>query len=61
MLKTLVIGCLLVAFRAGGKVVPGKVIGPLVDDFGSDWPVSGSYYINKYAKIAREIVHYSSE
>lgn len=60
MWKILGIGLLLVAFSAAGKVVPGKIIGPILEP-ASDWPVFGSYFINKYAKLAREIVHNSSE
>lgn len=61
MWKILCIEVLLVAFVAGGKVVPGKVIGPITEDPASEWPLFGSYFTNKYAKIAREIVHNTSE
>ncbi|XP_031624507.1 uncharacterized protein LOC116341532 isoform X1 [Contarinia nasturtii] len=60
MWKILSIGLLLVALSASGKVVPGKIIGPIGDISPTEWPVFGSYFVNKYAKLAREIVHKSN-
>lgn len=62
MWKVVCIGIFLVAFVAeAGKVVPGKIIGPITEDPTNEWPLFGSYFTNKYAKIAREIVHNTSE
>lgn len=58
MWKVLCIGILLVQLVAGAKI--GKVIGPIGDEAESI-PLFGSYYTNKYAKIARKIVHDASE
>lgn len=61
MLKRFYIGVLLVALVAAGKIGPGKVIGPIVEKSENDLPLFGSFLTNKYAKIAREIIHNSSE
>lgn len=61
MWKILCCVALVVVSVFGGKIAPGKLIGPLAEDPSSDLALFGSYFINKYAKIAREIVHDSSE
>lgn len=63
MWKILCLGVLLVGFVAAGKVpaAPGKLIGPITEDPANEWPLFGSYFTNKYAKIAREIVHNTSK
>lgn len=48
----------LVQVIAGAKI--GQLIGPISGD-AEAWPLFGSFYTTKYAKIAREIVHNSSE
>lgn len=49
---------LLVHLIAGAKI--GQLIGPMAGD-GDMLPLFGTFYTNLYAKIAREIVHNSSE
>lgn len=58
MWKILCAAMLLAQLVAGAKI--GKVIGPMASD-GDSLPLFGSFYVNKYAKVAREIVHNSSE
>lgn len=59
MWKVLCAAVLLVQLVAGAKI--GKGIGPMSSGDDASMPLFGSFYINKYAKIAREIVHNSSE
>lgn len=61
MWKIVFFGILSLALVAEAKIVPGKIIGPIAEDPSGEWPLFGSYFTNKYAKIAREIVHNSSE
>lgn len=61
MWKILCFVALVVVSVAGGKIVPGKLIGPMTDDPNSELALFGSFFINKFAKIAREIVHNSSK
>lgn len=49
---------LLVQLIAAAKM--GQLIGP-ISSSGDSWPLFGTVYTQKYAKIAREIVHNSSE
>lgn len=59
MWKVLCLSIALVPLIAGAKV--GKLLAPISDDLSEPLPIFGSYYINKYAKIAREIVHNASK
>lgn len=58
MFKILCAAALLAQLIASAKI--GQLIGPISGDDES-WPLFGTFYTNKYAKIAREIVHNSSE
>lgn len=58
MWKILCAAVLLVQLVAGAKI--GKLIGPISSE-GESMPLFGTFYIQKYAKIAREIVHNSSK
>lgn len=58
MWKNLCIGILLVQLVAGAKV--GQLLGPISGDSES-LPLFGSFFTDKYAKIAREIVHDASK
>lgn len=49
---------LLVQLIAAAKI--GKLIGPMSGSADSE-PLFGTFYTQKYAKIAREVVHKSSE
>lgn len=62
MWKVLCFSIALVPLIAGAKV--GKLLAPISADHGDlseSMPLFGSYYTNKYAKIAREIVHNASK
>lgn len=58
MWKILCVGILFVQLTNTAKI--GKIIGPMSDEADA-WPMFGTYYTNKYAKLAREIVHNASE
>lgn len=60
MWKIVCLAIFLVPLISGAKI--GQLIGPISSGNPDDpWPVFGSYYTNKYAKIAREIVHNASK
>lgn len=56
--------CLLVAFivqiTAGDNTVLGAILGGNLDTLGNTVPFGG-LLISKYAKLARDVVHHSSE
>lgn len=63
MWKLLCVSVLLAQLVVGAKM--GLVIGPMASDgpgpAGDSLPLFGSFFVSKYAKIAREVVHNSSE
>lgn len=62
MWKNLIVLTICTVCALGSPITDNKIIGKPLDALSpSTIPIFGTYLVNKYSKIAREIVHHSSK